>query len=139
MIVSLPLQGGSSKIMPSLEEGIIAKGATRQAAKSLEDVMHIFYSGAVYRATGETKMNRVSSCSHAVLTLFIKQKVQSSTFLFQNSGENVILMCGAPIVAPYFLVGFFKLSMDFFTESYTFDVTLPRRWRHAPEVSQSHF
>ena len=70
----MPLQGGSLKIMPSLE-GIIAKGATRQTAKSLEDVMRIFYSGAVHRATGETKMNRVSSRSHAVLTLFIKQKV----------------------------------------------------------------
>ena len=55
---------------------------TRQNVKSPEGLMRIFYTRAFHRTTGETKMNHVSSRSHALLTQVIKQKVKSSTFIF---------------------------------------------------------
>ena len=55
---------------------------TRQNVKSPEGLMRIFYTGAFHRTTGETKMNHVSSRSHALLTQVIKQKVRVINLYF---------------------------------------------------------
>lgn len=62
------------KIMEDKIRGIYVTNITQYPVSSLEDIKKIIQTGSKNRTVAETKMNKFSSRSHAILTLYIEQK-----------------------------------------------------------------
>jgi kinesin family protein 5 len=69
------------KIKESLNKGVYVEGLSEVFVASEEEVMHVLESGEKSRSVASTKMNQVSSRSHQLFMIEVRQK-------FQNDNEK---------------------------------------------------
>jgi hypothetical protein len=86
-------------------KGIYVQNAREVEVNSLEDVMLLLQQGFALRRTGETEMNKRSSRSHAVLSLYITSQARND-----REGLTKVHSPPSPPQPPLFL----PLSHHFF-------------------------
>lgn len=83
----LDLLGGDHEEKHEIKEdpdkGIYVKNLTTVIIKDVREVERAMLTGAKNRKTGETKMNKESSWSHSIFTLFIEMSEKN------DSGEKI--------------------------------------------------
>lgn len=80
------------RILEDKIRGIYVLGLTETTVSSYEDIQSIIAGCTNFRTKGETKMNAVSSRSHAVLTLYIESKDKSDNEGFTQKFHKINLI-----------------------------------------------
>lgn len=66
---------GTSLSIRETETGVMVIGACERRCNTVEEMMAALEEGSRYRTTGATQMNEMSSRSHAILTIFLEQRI----------------------------------------------------------------
>jgi hypothetical protein len=84
------------KIYATKQNGVFVKGLETAYAESYEDILKLLASGKKLRIVGATKMNAQSSRSHAIFTLYYKEKVEKDgKKTVVNSKINIVDLAGS--------------------------------------------
>ncbi|EPR78376.1 Kinesin-like protein [Spraguea lophii 42_110] len=68
------LSDNEISIREDINKGVIVENGYRYTAVNYDDTMKVYYEGVNKRKTSETKMNKISSRSHSVFTIYFKEK-----------------------------------------------------------------
>ena len=68
--------------------GVVVVGLNEKEVKSAEDALKILHLGTLNRTTAQTLMNKKSSRSHAVFTIYLKQTIREVSASKQDSGDE---------------------------------------------------
>lgn len=74
-------RNGVSGVLSIREDGrggVVWDGVQEEAAETVDDVMTFLKKGSLCRTTGSTDMNAVSSRSHAIFSIILKQEIDES-------------------------------------------------------------
>ena len=74
-------RNGVSGVLSIREDGkggVIWDGVQEEGAETVDDVMTFLKKGSLCRTTGSTDMNAVSSRSHAIFSIILKQEIDES-------------------------------------------------------------
>ncbi|PIA19720.1 kif21a protein, partial [Coemansia reversa NRRL 1564] len=78
--------------VPTIREdsrgNMIMVGVERKPAKGFENIMNFLHQGALSRTTASTDMNRTSSRSHAIFTLYLRQQDRRSSTILDGEASN---------------------------------------------------
>ncbi|KAJ2803967.1 hypothetical protein H4R20_002686 [Coemansia guatemalensis] len=83
---------------------MIMVGVERKTAKGFENIMECLHQGALSRTTASTDMNRTSSRSHAIFTLYLRQQDRRSSTIMggetsTTGDQHSILDSGQSVVS----------------------------------------
>ncbi|KAI8323884.1 kinesin-domain-containing protein, partial [Martensiomyces pterosporus] len=96
--------GGSSGRGPSIREdsrgNMVLVGVERRPVTCEDDIIGYLHQGTLSRTTASTDMNRTSSRSHAIFTLFLRQQNRRSSAALATNGSLQGLEHGEPDGSP---------------------------------------
>ena len=80
------------------KKGVYVEGLSEWVVRSPAEIYGLMERGGAIRATGETKMNEMSSRSHAVFIVIVEQ---SETIYVDDRGNEVTLSLISALIPPF--------------------------------------
>jgi kinesin family protein 6/9 len=76
----------------STSDGVVVQNLSKIICENLEDVMKLLIEGKKIRVVGSHNMNSKSSRSHAIFTIFVKQKLGQT---YKVAKLNIVDLAGS--------------------------------------------
>lgn len=99
----LSSSSNSLQIRQDSKKGMYVRNCVEKYVYTCEDVLNTIKQGAEQRATASTNINNTSSRSHAILTLYVYQKLSDSTEV--HSKINLVDLAGSENIGKSEVVG----------------------------------